>query len=103
MLSPHSHLRTLKEIERDCIPGLVEVLQTEGTESVRYHYRLVPRLRSCVWHNRATAEQKREGWEMRVRIGKIIVKVLHEVHERRVEEAIRPLKDGPEKFYRAGG
>ena len=28
------HLKTLEEIERDCIPGLVEVLREEGVEGV---------------------------------------------------------------------
>ncbi len=30
------HLKTLEEIERTCVPGLVEVLRTEGIEGVRY-------------------------------------------------------------------
>ncbi len=30
------HLRTLEEIERDCVPDLVGVLRTEGNEGVRY-------------------------------------------------------------------
>ena len=30
------------------------------------------------WRNRATAEQKREGWEMAVRVEKIIAMVLSE-------------------------
>lgn len=30
------HLKTLEEIERDCIPGLVEILRIEGVEAVRY-------------------------------------------------------------------
>ncbi len=33
-LSPH--LETLEEIEREGIPGLVEVLREEGLNSVRY-------------------------------------------------------------------
>lgn len=65
LTTPHSHLRTLEEIERDCLPGLVEVLQTEGVEGVRYalwdmtgwHRNYDP----CVWRSRTTAEQKREG------------------------------------------
>lgn len=28
------HLKTLDEIERTCVPGLVEVLHTEGIEGV---------------------------------------------------------------------
>ncbi len=30
------HLKALEEIERECIPGLVEVLREEGIEAVRY-------------------------------------------------------------------
>ncbi len=30
------HLRTLEEIERECLPGLVRVLREEGLEAVRY-------------------------------------------------------------------
>jgi len=29
------HLKTLEEIEHNCVPGLVEVLRTEGIEGVR--------------------------------------------------------------------
>ena len=66
------HLKTLEEIERECIPGLVEVLREEGIEAVRYalwdmtngHRDYDP----CIWRSRATEEQKRVGWEMAVRI-----------------------------------
>ena len=30
------HLKTLEEIERECIPSLVQVLREEGLEAVRY-------------------------------------------------------------------
>jgi hypothetical protein len=30
------HLRILDEIERQCLPGLVNVLREEGLEAVRY-------------------------------------------------------------------
>jgi hypothetical protein len=98
------HLRTLEEIERTCVPGLVEVLRTEGIEGVRYalwdmtswHRDYDP----CVWRSRATEEQKRIGWEMWVRMEKIIATVLHEAHERQVEEAMDALAEGPEGFYR---
>ncbi len=51
------HLKTLEEIERECIPGLVEVLREEGLEAVRYflwdmtgwHRDYHP----CVWRHRA--------------------------------------------------
>ena len=36
MVDPKPYLKDLANIERDCVPGLVEVLQTEGVEGVRY-------------------------------------------------------------------
>ncbi len=79
------HLEVLKEIEREGIPGLVEVLREEGLEAVRYvlwdatgwHRDYSP----PAWRNRATEEQKRIGWEMAVRIEKIICTVLDEAHK----------------------
>ncbi len=66
------HLKTLEEIERECIPGLVEVLREEGLEAVRYflwdltgwHHNYDPLL----WRNRATEEHNRVGWEMWARM-----------------------------------
>jgi len=40
--------------------------------------------RTPAWHNRSTNEQKRIGWEIAVRIEKIICTVLHEAHERQI-------------------
>lgn len=40
---------------------------------------------------------------MWVRMDNIIAKVLGAAHERQVEETMRALEDGPEKFYRASG
>ncbi|MDP9474504.1 MAG: hypothetical protein M3R38_02190 [Actinomycetota bacterium] len=99
------HLKTLEEIKRDYVPGLVEALRTEGIEGVRYdlwdmtgwHRDYDP----CLWRSRATEEQKRVGWEMWVRMEKIIATVLHEAHERQVEEAMDMLEEGPEGFYRS--
>ena len=51
------------------------------------------------WGNRATAEQKRKGWEMAVRIEKILCTVLQEVHKRQVDETMETLAEGPEGFY----
>jgi hypothetical protein len=84
------HLKTLQEIERECIPVLVEVLRESGIDAVRYvlwdatgwHKDYSPH----AWRNRATEEQKRRGWEMAVRIEKIIATVLDETHKRQVEE-----------------
>lgn len=36
---------------------------------------------------------------MVVRIEKILCTVLHETHERQVEEAMQTLSEGPEEFY----
>jgi hypothetical protein len=36
IIDPKPHLRTLEEIERECIPGLVQVLREENLEVVRY-------------------------------------------------------------------
>ena len=36
MAAPKPHLKDLAEIERGCIPGLVEVMRTEGVEGIRY-------------------------------------------------------------------
>jgi hypothetical protein len=41
----------------------------------------------------------RIGWEMAVRIEKILCTVLHEAHEKQVEETIDTLADKPEVFY----
>ena len=97
------HLKTLEEIERDCIPGLVEVLRTEGVEGIRYalwditewHIKYDP----CIWRSRATEEQKRVGWEMWVRMEKIIATVLKEAHERQVDVTMEVFEEGPEGFY----
>jgi hypothetical protein len=55
---------------------------------------------SPTWRNKATAEQKRNGWEMAVRIEKILCTVLVEAHERQVEETTETLSEGQEEFYR---
>ncbi len=60
------HLKTLEEIERKYIPGLVEVLRWEGIEAVRYalfdmtgwHEGYDP----CIWCGQAPEEQKKAGW-----------------------------------------
>jgi hypothetical protein len=66
------YLKALKEIERHGSPGLMEVLREEGIDGVRYalwsatgwHRDYSP----PAWRNRATAEQKRIGWEIAVKI-----------------------------------
>src|SRR3989337_2705287 len=99
-----SHLKALEEIEREGITGLVEVLREEGLDAVRYvlwdatgwHRDYSP----PAWRNRAAAEQKRKGWEMAVRIEKILCTVLDEARQRQVREVIETLSEGPEGFYR---
>jgi hypothetical protein len=39
------------------------------------------------------------GWETAVRIEKILCTVLHEAHERQVEEVMETLSERPENFY----
>jgi hypothetical protein len=99
------HLRALEEIEKAGIPGLVEVLREEGLDGVRYvlwdatgwHRNYSP----SAWLNRATGEQKRRGWDMAVRIEKIIATVLQEAHERQIQEVTDTLSEGPEEFYKS--
>jgi hypothetical protein len=99
------HLKTLEEIECDCIPGLVEVLREEGIEGVRYamwdmtgwHQDYDP----CILRNRATEEQKRIGWEMWVRMERILCTVLSEAREWQIEETMGVLEEGPENFYKS--
>ena len=55
---------------------------------------------SPAWRHRDTEEQKRIGWEMAVRIEKILTTVLHEAHEQQVEETMDTLAEGPERFYK---
>lgn len=103
MGNSRKHLKTLEEIERDCIPGLVEVLHLEGIEGVRFtlwdmtnwHVKYDP----CIWRNRATEEQKRIGWEMRVRMEKIICTVLEEARKKQVDETMDAFEEGPKGFY----
>jgi hypothetical protein len=48
--------------------------------------------------NQAAAEQKTIGWEMALRIEKILCTVLHEAHKQQVEETMGTLQGGPEGF-----
>ncbi len=84
------------------MPGLLEVLRAEGIEGVRYalfdmtgwHRDYDP----CLWRSRATEERKRVGWEMWVRMKKIVAAVLQEAHEWQVGEALDALEEGSESF-----
>jgi hypothetical protein len=97
------HLKSWEKIERNSIPSLVAVLREESLEAVRYalfdttnwHRDYDP----CLWRSRATEEQKRIGWEMWIRLEKILATVLREAHRRQVEEAVDTLSEGPEGFY----
>jgi hypothetical protein len=63
-------------------------------------YGVASRLRSSAWRHSATAEQKQIGWEVAVRIEKILCTILDEAHKQQVEEATETLSEGPEEFYR---
>jgi hypothetical protein len=97
------HLLALEEIKRVGIPSLLEVLREEGIDGVRYSLWDATGWHrdysSPAWRSRATDEQKRIGWEMAVRIEKIVAQVLHEAHGRQVEEVMDTLQEGPEGFY----
>ncbi len=68
------HLRILEKVDRDGIPGPLEVLREEGIDGVRHalwdatgwHRDYSP----PAWRSRATVEQKRKVWETAVRIEK---------------------------------
>ncbi len=103
MSKGRTHLEILEEIEKEGLPGLIEVLREEGLDAVRYVLWDATGWRRdyspTTRRNRATEEQRRVGWEMAVRIEKIIATVLHEAHERQVEETMNTLSVGPEGFY----
>jgi hypothetical protein len=96
------HLKALEKIERECIPGLVEVLRREGIEGARHalwditnwHRDYDP----CIWRSQVIEEQKRIGWQMWVRMEKILCTVLHEAHTQQVEETMDALYEGPKTF-----
>ena len=96
-----NHLKTLEEIEQEAMPGLVEVLHKEGLEAVRsalwemmgWHQGYT----SPAWRNRATKEQKKIGWEMTVRIEKILAEVLNEAHKQQTEEVLETFTEGPDR------
>ncbi len=96
------HLEALEDIERDGLPGLMEVLRQEGLEAVRY---VLWDLTG--WHKEyalaltrhATEEQKRKGWEMFIFMEKIMVTVLHELLKQQIKETTDTLSEGPEGFY----
>ena len=79
------------------------MLREEGIHAVRHAL-----WNATGWHRdysppaqriRAPAEKKRKGGETAVRIEKIIALVLHETHERQVEEVMETLSEGPEGLY----
>ena len=62
-------------------------------------YGVAPGLLSPALRHQATAEQKRRDWETAVRVEKIIYTVLHEAHERQIEETMATLSGRPDGFY----
>ena len=54
----------------------------------------------CIWRSRATEERKRIGWEMWVRMEKIIATVLDEAHKQQIDQAMDALEEGSESFYK---
>ena len=80
------------------------MLRDEGVDAARYvlwdatgwHRDYSP----PAWRNRATEEQKRIGCEMAARIERILCTVLHDAHERQIEETMKTFAEGPEGLYR---
>jgi hypothetical protein len=96
------HLKVLEEIERDSLPGLMEVLRKEGLEEVRFVLWDLAGWQkdyALVLGSGATQEQKRRGWEVFVRTEKLLATVLREVLRQQVEETMNILSDGPESLY----
>lgn len=98
------HLEALEEIERDGLPGLTEVLQKEGLEAVRYvlwdatgwheDYAI-----TLAWDGGPNEEQQLKGWEMFIRMEKILATVLHETLIQQVGETMDALSEGPGGLY----
>jgi hypothetical protein len=99
------HLKALEEIEREGIsPPWKCSARPEmpfGTVRTLRRYQLHRDYSPPAWRNRATAEQKQVGWEMAVRIEKLLCVVLHEAYMQQVEEAMETLAEGPEEFYKS--
>ena len=80
----------------------MEVLRQEGIDAIWYALwdatglprDYIPRLEES-----DCSGTERVGWEMAVRIEKILCSVLHEAHDRQVEKTIDTLSEGPENFY----
>lgn len=62
---------------------------------------MAPRLQPTRLAQPATEKQKQIGWEMAVRVEKILCTVLHEAHEQQVKETMQTLGERPEGFYKS--
>ena len=104
MVPTPPHPKALEETEREGIPGPVEMPREEGLDGMRYalwdatgwHRDCSPR----AWRNRATSERKRKGWEIAVRIEKIIRTGLHESRRQQEKETMETLGEGPGDLYK---
>ena len=98
MSEPRSHPETPEEIERGRVPGLAEVLCTEG---VRYGlWDMTGRHRDhdpCPRRNPVHEEQERLG--RRARTETAVAAVLGKAHERRAKGAMDALGKGPGGFH----
>jgi hypothetical protein len=61
---------------------------------------MAPRLLSPRMAQPGYRGAEEEGWEMAVRIEKIIAMVLDEAHKQQVEEVMDTLQEGPEGLYK---
>jgi len=95
-----NHLKVLTEIEQEAMPGLVEILNKEGLESVRstlWDMAGWTQASSFVWKTRPRKEQKRIDWELAVRIERTLATVLNEAHKQQAEKVIKTFSKRPER------
>ena len=103
MSHPKLRLKTLEGRERECVPGLAGCSGRRprgGALLPSGHDGLAPRLRPLCVAPPGDRGTEALGWEMWVRMAKILCSVLREAHERQIGETMDALSDGPERFYK---
>ena len=104
MKDVYSTLEALDKIALNKTPVIREILRQDGFEAVKFYL-----WEATGWHedfdpyvlgDDAPDEQKIMGWEMALKIKKIISKALYEEHKQQEEAIHRLTFEGPETFYR---
>jgi hypothetical protein len=98
------YLIAIEEIEKEWIPALRNLLRWELLDEFKFTLWGL-----SGWHEdydpyivdeEATEEQKKEGWEMAIRMKKIMARVMYEEYDRLIQEIELYESEGPEVFYR---